>query len=320
MSSIEDVLNIIQMIFSRYLLPICLFFGIFGNIFNIFIFLAKKFRSNSCSIYFLGTSFTNLFIIIFGIIPSISSSYITDPSLYLTWASCLDQYFFSSVKPYLRRLSNTKFALKMLLIVPICWLIIPIHMLIFMNVQIPYVKCGTSGVYSLVYAIYSFLCSSTPLILMIIFSLLAFSNIRQINHRIVPAMNVTNHIHMKNYDRQIILMLIFTVWIYFISNVLHPTNTLYMYLTTVSKGQPPKSSSRIAIEGFVTYLTWGFFIYINSCSTFYINICVSKIYRMRFVYLLKTTFNYLKNGQIIPEPNTTNHLGISTAMKIIRPN
>ncbi|CAF0852069.1 unnamed protein product [Adineta steineri] len=342
MSSIQEILNTTQLVLSRYILPICLIMGIFGNVCNICIFIQKKLRVNACSIYFLAASSVNLLIIIFGIIPTISASYIADPSLYLTWAcklklyglhsllmmsrvyialACIDQYFFCSANPRLRQFSGRKVALIAVPIVPVAWLVIPIHMLIFVDVQIPYVKCGTSGVYSLVYSIYSFVCSSIPLILMIIFSALAFYNLRKLNQRVVPVANTQSSVataRIKKYDYQIMVMLIFEVVIYLISNVLHPTNTLYMTLTAVPKGSPPKSALRLSIEGFVTYLTWGFLIYINSCLTFYINFCVSKVFRSRFYYLCIFIFNWCKYGQRGQLQNRVHPMDVSATVKFTR--
>jgi hypothetical protein len=209
--------------------------------------------------------------------------------------ACVDRYTFSSTNARLRQFSRRKVALKILPIIPILWLLIPIHMLIFVDVQVPYVRCGTSGTYSLVYSIYSFICSSLPLILMISFSTLAVYNLRQVNQRVLPINNnqqPISDIRRKKYHYQITKMLIGEVIIYLISNILHPTTTLYMSLTAVPKGSPPKSSVRLAIEGFIIYLTWGFLIYLNSCSTFYINICISKVFRLRFYRLWRSAFDW----------------------------
>jgi hypothetical protein len=342
MSSIAETLATTHVVLTRYILPLCLILGIFGNICNICIFIQKQLRSNSCSIYFIAASVVNLLIIIFGIIPTISASFITDPSLYLTWAcklklyglhsllmmsriyvvmACIDRYTFCSSNARLRQFSRRQIALKILPIVVIIWLLVPIHMLIFVEVQIPYIRCGTSGTYSLVYSIYSFICSSLPLTLMIIFSMLAVYNLRQVNQRVLPVNNNqlgTGHIRLKKYDYQIMMMLIGEVIIYLISNILHPTNTLYMLLTAVPKGSPPKSASRLAIEGFVTYLTWGFLIYLNSCSTFYINFCTSKVFRSRFYHLWSFVFNWCRHDQRGLDPSRTNNTGVSMAMKTIR--
>jgi hypothetical protein len=316
MSTIEEVLGTAQVVLTRYILPICFLLGLFGNICNIGIFIQKPLRSNSCSIYFIAASFVNIFIINFGIIPTISASYEIEPALYLSWAcklklyglhsllmmsrtfivlACIDQFAFSSPSVRLRQFSHCQIAFKLLPIVPAIWLIIPIHMLVFVDVQVLNIRCGTSGTYSLVYSIYSFVFSSLPLILMIIFSSWAFYNLRQANRRVLPAINHQtreDNIRRRKYDHQMMIMLICQVIVYLISNILHPTNTLYMALTTVPSGGPRKSALRLAIEGFVTYLTWGFLIYINSCSTFYINFFVSKVFRLRFYNLLSLTFNW----------------------------
>ncbi len=342
MSSIEGALATTQIVLTRYILPICFVLGVFGNVCNIGIFVQKPLRVNSCSIYFIAASSVNLLIIIFGITPTISSSYITEPALYLSWAcklklyglhsllmmsrsyivmACIDQYSFSSSNARLRQFSSRKVALKVLSIIPIIWVLIPIHMLVFVDIQIPNVRCGTSGTYSLIYSIYSFIVSSLPLILMVIFSSLAFYNLRQISRRVLPVTNNQTgegNMRLRKYDYQIMIMLICQVIIYLMSNTLHPTNTLYMALTTVPKGSPPKSALRLAIEGFVTYLTWGFLIYINSCSTFYINFLASKVFRLRFYNLLSFIFNWCIYGQRGQEQHRVVDMDVSATLKSTR--
>lgn len=343
MSSIQGALTTTQLVLTRYILPICLILGIFGNIFNICIFIQKNLRQNSCSIYFIAASSVNILIIIFGVIPTISASYRTDPSLYLSWAcklklyglhsllmmsriyivmACINQYVFCSSSVRLRQFSRPQIAFKLLPTVPIIWLIVPIHMLVFVDVQISYVRCGTSGTYSFIYSIYSFICSSIPLILMILFSLLAFYNLRQVQRRVIPG-NINpplaeGNIRPKRYDYQLMAMLICQVTVYLISNVLHPTNTLYMSLTAVPKGSPPKSALRLSIEGFITYLTWGFLIYLNSCLTFYINFCASKVFRQRFYNLLKVIFYWCIYGQRGVEQLQNAGTNVSAALRSTR--
>lgn len=192
-------------------------------------------------------------------------------------------------------------------------------MLVFVDVQILSVRCGTSGLYSLIYSIYSFVCALLPLILMVTFSSLAFYNLRQVNRRVLPTNNnnqlQVGHIRVRKYDYQIMIMLICTVIVYLISTILHPTNTFYMSLTAVLKGSPPKSSLRLAIEGFITYLTWGFLIYLNSCSTFYINFYASKVFRSRFYSLIGLLFKWLRCGQQRDGQLHHNGTGVSTTIR-----
>ncbi|CAF1138980.1 unnamed protein product [Adineta steineri] len=342
MSSITDVVAVTQLILSRYILPICLILGIFGNICNICIFIQKKLRSKPCAIYFIAASFINLLIIIFGIIPTIVASYIIDPILYLSWAcklklyglhsllmmsrsyivlACIDQYIFCSSDIHVRLFSRRQIALKLIFIVPIIWILIPLHILIFVDVHIPYVRCGPSNVYSLIYSIYSFVFTSLPLILMVVFSLLTFYNIRRISRRILPIFNnrrSVDGIRFRRYDYQIMRMLICQVIVYLISTILHPTNTLYRSLTIVSKDSPVKSSSRQVIEDFITYLTWSFLIYLNSCSTFYINFCVSQVFRSRFYRLINYLLIWLRYDQEGQRLFVQNNRRISVGMRSLQ--
>jgi hypothetical protein len=335
MASIEDRLAATQVILTRYILLVCFILGIFGNICNICIFIQKKLRVNSCSIYFIAASFINFLIIIFGITPTISASYIADPTLYFPWAcklklyglhsllmmsrsyillACIDQYTFCSPNAGLRRFSRRQIALKLVCAVPFIWLIVPIHMLIFVDIQKPSDRCGTSGVYSIIYSIYSFVCALLPLILMVIFSSMVFYNLRQVLRRVQPGNDnqmQVGHIRFRKYDYQIMIMLLCEVIVYLISTILHPITTLYMSLTTVSKGSPPISLLGIAIEGFMAYLAWGFLIYLNSCSTFYINYCVSKVFRSRFYSLISILFNWFRCNQERHAPHRHNVTGRS---------
>ena len=59
--STDTTLQLIRIyVFSRYIYLVVFVLGIIGNLFNIAIFRRKKFRSNSCSLYFIAYSINNI--------------------------------------------------------------------------------------------------------------------------------------------------------------------------------------------------------------------------------------------------------------------
>jgi len=115
---------------------------------------------------------------------------------------------------------------------------------------------------------------------MIIFGFLTIHNLRRIHSRVRPHIIRIAHIHSKDYYLSIMLMCEVTV--YFISTISYPIQTLYLTITR----DIIKSSTRIEIESFITFLAYSFLIYINSASTFYIYIGTSHAYRRQCLQYL----------------------------------
>lgn len=291
----ED-LAMIQVILTRYILVICGILGILGSLFNLIIFTQKKLRTNSCSVYFISTSIFNLLVIIFGITPVLLMSYLPDNSalnssifckfrtytthtlLMLSRSSvalaCIDRFALSSRSVHIRRLNQFHIAIKLIIIISILWLIIPIHTIIYIDIQMPGYRCGAVGIYLSIYSAYASIVTTIPLIIMIIFSCIAVQSIRCARARVSPAtLNVTSRIRKR--DIHLMTILIGEVIVYFFSTVWFPLYTIYLTFTL----NEVKSANRQAIEGFIRYLVLSFIIFLNSCSIFYIHLLASKVFR-----------------------------------------
>ncbi len=315
----ED-LSFIQAIFTRYILPICFIFGITGNFLNIIIFYQKHLRTNSCSVYFISTSVFNLLVMFFGIIPIVLPSYLSYDYASYSISYCkfrsyivhvllmmsrssvalasIDRFALCTPHIHLRFLNQHRIAIRLMIVVCFLWLLIPIHVLVEASIQMPGQRCGAGGIYSIIFGIYSAIVTTIPLAIMVIFSSLAIRDLRRVRARVHPmATNVLTTGRIKKRDTQFIILLISEVIIYFLSTVLFPVYSIYMAITSTI----PKNADRLAIEGFMRYLTLSFFIYFNSCSIFYIHLLASKAFRQECKQLIQRCLNKpkLNNTMIV---------------------
>ncbi|CAF1311873.1 unnamed protein product [Didymodactylos carnosus] len=298
-----------------------LILGVVGNLFNISIFLQKSLRSNSCSMYLITSSITNVFVLNFGIIPSLYTLDHVNPSnyslvycklrLYLIhgplmisrWCivlACIDRWALCSSHTKVREFSRSVVAGRLIPIIVSLWLIIPLHIPIFNTIDSKQ-RCIMPGVYSLIYSLYALIVSGTiPPILMVLFSILTFSNLREIRKRVQPVGGGTQ-IKIKQRDIQLMVMLSAEVFVYIFSTVLYPINVFYTALTV----NDSKTPLRTTIESFITFLAGSFLIYINSAAAFYVYLLTSKQFRQELknilvIYCLKYLFknkfrNYRQN-------------------------
>ncbi len=286
-------LAIVQEYFTRYGMSTYLILGNFGNLFNIIIFCQRSHRNNSCSLYLLTASIMNIFIINFGVIPTIYSLNHRDPEsysiiycklrLYLLHSTlmisrsmivlaCIDRFAVSSTSNRLHLFGQPKIAICLIIFISFFWPIIASHILVFLTIKSE--QCSAYGKYSFIYSIYSCIVAGfLPPILMIIFGFLTVRNLRHIHSRVRPNIIRIIHIHRKDYYLSVMLMC--EVIVYLISTIPYPLQTLYLTVTR----DVMKSISRIQIESFITFLAYSFLIYINSASSFYIYISTSHAYR-----------------------------------------
>ena len=306
--TVIDDLNLTQTILTRYILLLCFIFGLAGSFFNLFVFCQKKLRSNSCSVYFIGTSIFNVLVILSGIIPVLLTSYLpNDPTLnsrafckarsytihiFLMMSrssvalACLDRFALCSPNPHIRRLNKRCIAIMLLIIESIVWILIPIHVLVYIDIQMPGPRCGAIGVYSIVYSIYAPIVTCIPLGAMLFFSFWALQNLRHIHARIRPD-GINTMARIRKRDAQLMTILIGEVVVYFFSTVWYPIYSIYVTITL----NTPKSPVRTAIEGLVRYLTLNFLIFFNSCSLFYVHLLTSKAFRKECRHLIRRVFN-----------------------------
>jgi type II secretory pathway component PulF len=206
--------------------------------------------------------------------------------------ACVDRFALCSRHVRIRRLNQRHIAIKLVIIVSILWMIVPIHVIIFTNIQMPGERCGDSGIYLIIYSVYAAIVTSIPLAIMITFSFLAVRNLQHSRIQIHPnGINLPTRIRKR--DVQLMIILIGEVVVYFLSTVWFPIYTIYFTITV----NIPKSTDRLAIEEFIRYLTFSFLLYINSCSIFYIHLLASKPFRQECKRLVLSLFKHDQNNQ-----------------------
>jgi hypothetical protein len=279
-------LGAVQQVLTRYGMSTYLVLGNIGNLVNIAVFCQKEHRKNSCSLSLLTASFVNIFIINYGIIPTLYSLDYPDPELYsvvfcklrlyllhsalmisrsLIVLACIDRFALSSSSPRVRSFCQTKVSLPVILCIFIAWPIIAVHIPILLTIQSG--RCSTFGTYSLIYSSYSFLVAGLlPPTLMVFFGFKTMRNFSLIHSRVQPNNNHNNNFRIKRRDYSLMVMLMWEVIVYLFSTIPYPVQTLYLAVTSSIM----KSNLRLQIESFITFMAYSFLIYINSASPFYI--------------------------------------------------
>jgi hypothetical protein len=132
--------------------------------------------------------------------------------------------------------------------------------------------CGAPSYYALAFAIYLFIfVSILPPLLMIIFGILAWCNLKLIQMRIAP-MNKNAQIRFHKADRDLMKMLFGEVLIYIITTALYPVNVLYSVITTPIAED--KSEMRLAVESLIGYIISPVLNYIYCVAQFYSRIVI----------------------------------------------
>jgi len=274
--------------------------GVFGNILNCLVFLQKRLRSNPCSLFFAAASMANMIVMIYFIIPTINSAYniplensnliycklrlyirnalLVISRAYLTLA-CVACYCQSSRNVRIRQFGRTKIVLRVIAIVPIIWFIIPLHIPMLTSIQNGKCSMWTSAG-ALYHSIYiCFVAAILPTSLMIIFSLLAYKNLRQMSRNVHPIgipkqdqeqgqNQNAEQMRLQKRDRQLSKMLFVQIIVYMIFTISYPLNTLYNAIVLIIGGT--KTAERTYIENFVLFITSSFLLNFYSAASFFI--------------------------------------------------
>ena len=311
MPSTATILALIQQ-YLTIVLGILLVVGVIGNILNCLVFLRKRLRSNPCSIFFIAASLANTIVMIYYIIPTIYSYYNTPlettnliycklrlyirnvtlvtSRTYLTLA-CAACYAQSSRNARIRRLCRQKIALRIAYLVPVIWLFIPLHIPILTSI-----KNGTCQMWTkeatLYHSIYiCFVAAVLPTSLMMIFSLLAYRNLRKMLRNVhptnCPPANQEGRIRLSYSDRQLSKMLFVQIIVYMIFTIAYPIQTLYNAIVLIIGENEP--DERTAIENFTLFITSSFLLNCYSASSFFVFL-TSKAFRKGLRKLLTSMF------------------------------
>jgi hypothetical protein len=241
-SSIISYLTFVNQKFNIYVGFTVLAAGTIGGILNILVFLSlRTFRQNSCGFYLTIMSIANIGQLCTGLLSRVMISGYgidwTTTSLFyckfrllffqlctsisytsLTLAT-IDQYFATCSRPNWQQWCNIKLAQRLTLGLTFIWLLHAIPYGILMD----HVKSPTTGMTTCTttdtvffryrtYFVGLVLCGFIPVIITVIFGLLAFRNIRQLAHRAVPVVR-------RELDRQLTTMVLVQVLVNFLSNL-----------------------------------------------------------------------------------------------------
>jgi hypothetical protein len=305
--------SIILPIMEQYIIVILYILGFIGALLNIFIFLHKRLRTKSCSIYFLSNSivdfcYINSYLLMdliglfnstvflsinstdlwckvgnyfYFLLPCLSSTYLTFTSI--------DRFCASSSNDKLQKLNQLKVSYILALIIFLIWSLFSLHIPISYNLMrftpTSSVQCNPNLNIAAVFIVidgYFFALYNGIIVpfFLIIFGLLIFRNVKLIHQRILPpptstasTVNHQENIRLPRGSGHLIRMLLFQVSLTIFLHI--PYIILYLY--GIYNSEPENYLLLLIYDIFIYIGRW--FWFMNFCKTFYINILSSKTFR-----------------------------------------
>ncbi|CAF0968465.1 unnamed protein product [Adineta ricciae] len=329
MSTVGDILSLVQQNTIRYGYPFLLVLGNIGNVLCIVVFLQKNYRQSFSSWYLLtaavfsivGVSWgigTNMYAVYQPPDPFIMSDalcrirgYLLQTSSVLTRTmiilACAGRVAASSNQVRIRQLNQPRVIVKIIAATTLFWMIISIQLPIFQRIEMN--RCATFGVFGLWFSAYQiFLFGLVFPSLMIILSILILKNLKNIRGSVRPqeqADNTQRHQLLSRRDMNLLKLTFAEVISCFVLSFLYPINALY---GVIASNVPNKSKERIQIEGFMTFFAQVFLLYLNYCITFYLYVIISKPFRQE---IKRVIFRVLKR----PERNDNTTIPLRSIQK-----
>ncbi len=207
---------------------------------------------------------------------------------WLMTMACIDRYMLSSKSIRLRAFANPRIAYRIILINVIIWFVIPVHNLIFLEIRGSFCKFPLVAVFIYHGFFTTLLGGILPPLIMIICAVLIRYNLAskqerrqsnilfQTDQQLVASLNERDH--------QALIMLFVQVFFYILSTTPWIIFLLYKAFTRQITN---KSTNRLAIESFITYLTL-IIVCIYPTISFYIYTLTSKTFRHQ---LTKTIYS-----------------------------
>jgi hypothetical protein len=234
--------------------------------------------------------------------------------------ACIDRCISCSKSARIRRFSSILIARKIVVIIIIIWLIFPMHMIIFSDIQPPgNVAClvinNDVAIYHRFYTI--IMGGVLPTIISSICSLFIWQHFQQRRQRgLVIVFNSEIDRRKRMKDQQVVIMLLIQVGIFVISTIPFMSFNTYDAMT---RSVMNKSADRKTIEAFVKTLT-ELLVYLITMS-FYSNTLVSPTFRKEFITLIITCERQQHRRRVNPATDTVtmkNTLQITTAMRTVK--
>jgi hypothetical protein len=247
---------------------------------------------------------------------------------WLMTMACIDRYMASSSNVYLREFANPRIAYSIIIKIFLICIILPIHNLIFLNVQTN--LCMYPSTATILYhSLFTFtLGGFLPILIMTISAVLIQKNLasnrarRQRNIRRPNEKQTVRLISAR--DQQVLVMLFIQILFYILSTIpwmiflLYGPYTHRYHLTN-------KSTNRIIIERFIMYLT-EITVYLYPALSFYIYTLTSRTFRGELLNIIYTLLTYRYRSRDSPQsllmqPETywKNQLGQSTQIIDVQP-
>jgi len=233
--------------------------------------------------------------------------------------ACIDRCISCSTSARIRRFSSIIIARKIVVIIILLWLIFPMHMIIFSDIQPPgniacLVKHNQIAIYHRFYTI--IMGAVLPTIISFLCCLFIWQHIRERKYRLTIVSNKIFHRRKRMRDQQVLFMLLIQVAIFIVSTI--PFMSLNIYVT-MTRSITNKSTDRKAVERFLKTLT-ELCIYLITLS-FYSNTLVSRTFRKEFITLFITCERQQHRRRVNPATDTVtmkNTLQITTAMRTVK--
>jgi hypothetical protein len=230
--------------------------------------------------------------------------------------ACIDRCISCSTSTRIRRFSSIIIARKIVVIIILIWLILPMHMIIFSDIQPPgnvvcLVRNNNVAIYHRLYTI--IMGGVLPTTIPLICSLFIWQYLQDKRKRrlIIVSYNVIER-KKKIRDQQILFMLLTQVAILMISAIPFMSFNIY---NTITRTITNKSTDRKAIEAFLKTFT-ELLIYLITLS-FYSNTLVSRTFRKELIILFQLiiTCGYQQHRAASTTAIQNNTLQTTTTMK-----
>ena len=314
-------------------------FGFIGSLLNIFVFLHKRLRMKSCSIYFLVNSIVDFSYVNFFILMQVIYFFnhqimltITSTNAWCKWGSylsfllpCLgssyiilasiDRCCASSLKETFRKFNRLTISYILSLFVAVIWSVFSLHIPIsynrFQQTPTSPIKCTPPAhviavfifINGYFFALFNGLISP---ILLILFGLIIFRNVQLFHRRILPQLlPAAPNSTLTQTNRHLIRMLFFqvslTIFLYI------PFIVLYLY--GIHHSRPIDDLPLLFYQIFIYIARW--FWALNYCKTFYVNMFFSRTFRhiLRRRFLQLSISNHQPN---VPDSSSSESTDSST--------
>lgn len=282
--------------------------GSIGLVLNMFVFTRPSLRRQPCSIYFLASTFCNLYIVFYMLPVRIASgSFDIDPassinivcklqifilftlrslSCWLIVLACADRYVISSAsETWRRRISSRKVAIYASVLSTAFWFLMYCHMPIYFNIStinqfgqsVPQCVAQMGAYRTFVNLYQAFLYSVIPSLLIFLFGSLTFVNIRRQRRRVGPMVSTTLASQEKK-NNQLLRMLSVQVLAIVLATIFYPIYLTYLSVTS----SDVKSIRQVAVERLINLLVNGL-TYIAHASSFYLYTLTGTVFRKEVV-------------------------------------